>query len=108
MASGGAGYSSRLREARLGPAIRGGDTAAAAAGGHAGERGTGEMECRGFIGVRRPEIWQAGARRHIGLGLVFEPRLPMGERDWADQRVPQFSEQGEEGRGKERRKRPRV
>jgi hypothetical protein len=33
----------------------------------------------GFIGARRPGIWQAGTRRRIGLGLVLESKLPMGE-----------------------------
>jgi hypothetical protein len=33
--------------------------------------------CAGFIGARRPGVWQAG--RCIGLGLVLESRLPMGE-----------------------------
>jgi hypothetical protein len=32
-----------------------------------------------FIGARKPRVWQAGTRRRIGLGLVLEPRLPMGE-----------------------------
>jgi hypothetical protein len=33
----------------------------------------------GFIGARRPRVWQAGTRRRIGLGLILESRLPMGE-----------------------------
>jgi hypothetical protein len=35
--------------------------------------------CAVFIGARRPGVWQAGTRRRIGLGLILESRLPMGE-----------------------------
>jgi hypothetical protein len=40
--------------------------------------------------------------------MSLSPDCPQEKQDWADQKVPQFSEQREEGRGKERRKRPRV
>jgi hypothetical protein len=33
----------------------------------------------GFIGAWRPRVWQAGMRQRIGLGLILESRLPMGE-----------------------------
>jgi hypothetical protein len=33
----------------------------------------------GFIGAQRSRIWRAGLRMRIGLGLVPESRLPMGE-----------------------------
>jgi hypothetical protein len=33
----------------------------------------------GFIGARRPEVWQAETRQCIMLGLVHESRLPTGE-----------------------------
>jgi hypothetical protein len=33
----------------------------------------------GFIGAWKPGVWQAGTRRHIGLRLVLESRLPTGE-----------------------------
>jgi hypothetical protein len=33
----------------------------------------------GFIGARKPTVWQAGMRRRIRLRLVVEFRLPTGE-----------------------------
>jgi hypothetical protein len=36
------------------------------------------VACR-IIGAWKPGVWQAGMRRRIGLGLVFESRLPTGE-----------------------------
>jgi hypothetical protein len=45
-------------------------------GARGGERQQGKRKVAGFIGMRRPKIWQAGTRRCIGLGLVFESRLP--------------------------------
>jgi hypothetical protein len=97
--------SSRGSRGRLGLAIRGGD--AAAAGGHAGERGTGEKEGHGFIGARRTEIWQAGSRRRIGLILVLESGLPTGDEIGLTSRSHNLTKR-EERRGKERRKQPRV
>jgi hypothetical protein len=42
-----------------------------------GDAGLGLRE--GFIGARRPGVWQARMRRRIGLGLVLESRLRTGE-----------------------------
>jgi hypothetical protein len=72
--------------------------------GTGGKRGNRKKkEGRGFIGARRPEIWQAGSRRHIGLGLVLESGLPTG-----DEIGPTSGAHGltkrDERRGKERRK----
>jgi hypothetical protein len=60
--------------------------------------------CRGSV------TWLGHAQNGgtSGWDSSLSPDCLQKKRDWADQRVPQFSEQREEGRDKERRKRPRV
>jgi hypothetical protein len=44
-----------------------------------GARGKARASDAEFIGARRPGIWHAGMRRHIGLGLILESGFPTGE-----------------------------
>jgi hypothetical protein len=66
--------SSRRHDAVLGEARAG--VVSSNRGTRRWERGNSKEKGRGFIGARRPEIWQAASRRCIGTGLVPKSGLP--------------------------------
>jgi hypothetical protein len=68
--------SSRRRDAALGEARAG--VVGSNRGTRRGERGNSKEKGCGYIGARRPEIWQAASRRRIGMELVPKSRLPTG------------------------------